>query len=154
MKHIGLFLLFIIVGFTASAQLRAMVYQDVENLKIQQADNNKAIISLDIKLYNPNHYKLRLKDGDVDVFVNGNKLGKLQMQDKLEVPKQDTFLIPALLNVDLQALLPNALQLVLSNGVADITLSGSIKAGRHGIFISIPVNYEDKQDLGALLKQQ
>ncbi len=148
-----LFFLFIMMASVASyAQPKALEYVDVENFKMQQVDNNKAAVSMDIRLYNPNHYKLELKDADINVFINGNKLGRVQVDDKVEVPREDTCVLPVILNVDIQQLLPNAVQLLLSNGMADILLKGTVKAGRHGIYVPIPINYEMKQDIGSMLK--
>jgi len=155
MKQLSFFLLFITIVISACGQPKGIAYLDVENFKIQQIENNKAAISLDIRLYNPNSYKLKLKDADIDVFINGNHIGKVQQAvDKYEVPKEDTCLVPVILDVDMQNILGNALQIVLANGIADVKLSGTVKAGRHGIFIPIPINYEGKQDIGAMLKLQ
>jgi LEA14-like dessication related protein len=155
MKQLSFFLLFIAVSTSAFGQLKDIQYLDVENFKIQQIENNKAAISLDIRLYNPNNYKLKLKDADIDVFINGNHIGKVQQAvDKYEVLKNDTCLVPVILDVDMQNILANALQIVLSSGMADVKLSGTVKAGRHGIFIPIPINYQGKQDIGAMIKLQ
>ena len=154
MKQTGFLLFFVAVFLSACGQPKELVYQDVENFKVQQIADNKAAISLDIRLYNPNNYKIKLKDADIDVFVNDNHIGTVRKEEKIEIPKNDTCLVPVILNVDLKGLLPNALQLVLSNGIADIKLSGTVKAGRHGIFITVPINYEGKQDIGSMLKIQ
>ena len=61
------------------------------------------------------------------------------------------FLLPAMLNVEMKNLLPNALQVVLSNGIVDMKLAGSVKAGRYGIYVKVPLNYEGKQDVSAML---
>ena len=152
MKQLFSFLFVMMMALPGYTQPKALEYVGVENFKMQQLDNNKAAVSMDIRLYNPNHYKLKLKDADIDVFINGNKLGKVQVHDKVEVPREDTCVLPVILNVDIQQLLPNAVQLLLSNGMADILLKGTVKAGRHGIYVPIPINYEMKQDIGAMLK--
>jgi len=154
MKYIMFFLLFTGIVFSAQAQPKGLVYIDVENFNMVRVAKGQAEITLGIRMYNPNNFKIKLKDGDIDVFIDDNRLGKVQGVDKFEVPKEDTCVIPVVLYVDLKAALPNALNLVLNNGIANVKLDGTVKAGRHGIFITVPVHYEGKQDIGAMLKLQ
>jgi hypothetical protein len=43
--------------------------------------------------------------------------------------------------------LPGALQ-ILANRSITLELTGKLKVGKHGIYISVPVNYESKQKIG------
>ena len=106
---------------------------------------------MDLRLFNPNKYPLKLKDADVDVFLNGNKLGTMLLSECFPVPGLDTFSMPVTLDVDLKNVLPNALQLLM-NPEVDIRLEGSVKAGRHGVYLNVPVHYEGKQDLRSVIK--
>jgi len=108
-------------------------------------------LSVDLLLFNPNRYPLKLKDADVDVFLNGNKLGTMLLSECFPVPGLDTFSMPVTLNVDLKNVLPNALRLLMDPEV-NIKLDGTIKAGRHGLYLNVPVHYEGKQDLRSVLK--
>jgi LEA14-like dessication related protein len=146
MKAISYITLLLLLTVTACKAPQQLVYQDIQNLSLKQGK-----VSLSIRLYNPNHYNMKLKDADVDVFVNGNPLGKLQVDGTLTAPKNDTFLLPVLLNVDLLHALPNAFQILLSGDVT-VKLAGSVKAGRHGIYITAPINYEGKQNLRGSVK--
>ena len=132
-------------------QPKQLVYQNVQNFKLKQAGLQQTEVSLDIRLFNPNNYGMKLKDADVDVFVNGNRLGKMQVNEFFAVPGLDTFSMPVMLNVDLKNAVPNALQLLL-NPEVNIKLAGTVKAGRHGVYVRVPVNYEGKQDIRAGLK--
>jgi hypothetical protein len=97
-----------------------------------------------------NNYRLKLKDADLDIFLNGNKLGKMSAEERISVPKLDTFSFPVTINVDLVNVFPNALQ-ILFNKTLDIKLAGKLKAGRHGAFITVPVEFETKQDLRSIM---
>ena len=105
----------------------------------------------DINMYNPNRYGMKLKDADVDVFLNGRSLGKMQVDESCTIPRLDTFALPVMLNVDLKNVLPNALQLLISSDV-EIKLSGSIKAGKNGIYKKVPVSYQGRQDIKGSIK--
>jgi len=106
---------------------------------------------MDVRLYNPNNYRMKLKKADLDVFMSNDHLGKMNVAKKYTVPRMDTFLLPVTLDVDMQKVLPNALQLFLNSEVT-VKLTGSVKAGRHGVFVRVPVNYEGKQDIRRAIK--
>ncbi len=89
---------------------------------------------------------MKLKKANVDVYINDSHVGTMNVNGPYKITKLDTVLIPITLNVDIKNVLPNALQLLFNSNV-NVRLKGSVKAGRHGAFISVPVNYEGKQDL-------
>ena len=148
-KHYLLFILILVTS--ACRQPKELVYQNIQNFKLKQTGLQQTELSLDLRLYNPNKYGMLLKDADVDVFINGNKLGKMLVTDHFAVPGLDTFSMPVMLNVDLKNVIPNALQLLMNSEV-DIKLAGTVKAGRHGVFLTVPVNYEGKQDIRSGIK--
>ncbi len=106
---------------------------------------------MDVKLYNPNKYCLKLKKADLDLYINGNHLGKVKTKAVCSVTKLDTFTLPVTLAVDYRNILPNALQL-LFNSEVDVKLTGKVKAGRHGLYITVPINYVGKQDIRSSVK--
>jgi len=146
MKNISRIAIFFLLAFASCRQPKELIYQNVENFSLKQADKDKAHLAMDIRLYNPNRYAMKLKSADVDVYMNGNKIGKMNAAKQCMLPARDTFSLPVTLEVELKNVLSNALQLLL-NSEADIKLDGRIKAGRHGVYITIPVYYEGKQDI-------
>ena len=137
--------LFVLLS-AACRQPKELIYQSVENFSMKQASNNKALLAMDIRLYNPNSYSMKLKSADVDVFLNGRQAGKMNAGNQCILPAKDTFSIPVTLEVELKNILPNVLQLLMNSDV-DIKLDGKIRAGRNGVYLTIPVNYEGKQDI-------
>lgn len=151
MVRTGFFLLFIIMFICSCSHPKQLVYQNIENFKLKQAGLQQTEVSLDLRLFNPNNYGMKLKDADVDVFINGNRLGKMEVRNLFAVPGLDTFSMPVILNVDLKSAVPNVLQLLMKPEV-DVKLAGTVKAGRHGLYVKVPVNYEGKQDIRAGIK--
>ena len=150
MKRIACFLSFVILLASSCRAPKELVYQNVENFRLKQ-NGLQSQVSMDIKMYNPNSYCMNLKNADVDVFINGKSLGKMQVDERCAVPRLDTFLMPVILNVDLKNVLPNALQLLM-NGDVNVKIAGTIKAGKHGVYKKVPVNYEGMQDIKASIK--
>ena len=139
-------LLTIVVVAVSCRTPKDLVYQDVDHFSLQKAGLKQTIVVLDIRLYNPNNYRLKLKNADLDVFLNGNHLGKMTVKESTSFIANDITELPVILDVDLMNVLPNAFQILINKEVT-IKLSGNIRAGRHGLFINVPINYEGKQDL-------
>jgi LEA14-like dessication related protein len=151
MKKIRCLLLFITLATCSCKTPKDFVFQNVQNFSIGKADMQQARLSMDVKLYNPNNYKMKLKNADLDVFFNGDHLGKMSVPERLTVLGLDTFSMPVTIDVDMKNILPNAIQLFMNPEVT-VKLTGSVKAGRHGLYIHIPVNYEGKQNISAGIK--
>jgi len=141
-------LLFGLLVFS-SCKTKQLVYQSIQNFSVEQTP--KPSMTLDIRLYNPNRYNLKLKNSDVDVFLNGQNLGKLHLEGYHLAPKRDTFLLPVALEVNSQAILPVIL-LTVMQGDVKIKLTGTIRGGRHGIYIKVPVDYEGTENLMSSMK--
>ena len=146
MKEIRILLLIVLFFVSACRQPKDLVYQNVQNFKLQKLGLAETAVSMDILLYNPNNYNLKLKKADVDVFINEHRLGEMTVKGHYTIAGLDTFVLPVVLNVDLKNALPNVLQLIFNSEV-NVRLKGNIKAGRHGAILSIPINYEGKQDI-------
>ncbi len=132
---------------TSCRQPKELVYEGIDKVTV-----NQSVISVNVRMYNPNHYKLKMKNADLSVLLNGAVIGKMEAADNLEIARQDTFTLPVALHVELAKSLPNAMQL-LFNSEVNIQLTGNVKAGRHGVFVNVPVNYEGKYDLKNLINQ-
>jgi LEA14-like dessication related protein len=146
-----LFILLLVVAASSCRQPRELVYQDIQNFSLKQAGLQKSTLSMVVRLYNPNNYKLRLKKSDIEVFVNGKLLGKMSTDGGVSIARRDTSSLPVMLDVSLGGVLSGLLGAAFNSEVT-VKLSGSIKAGRHGIFVRVPVDYESKQDVSSLLK--
>lgn len=141
MGKISYFVLFVLLFAASCRAPRDLVYQNVQNFSIKQGS-----VAMDVRLYNPNSYRMKLKRADLDVYVNGKHLGKVETPKKITVTKLDTFTMPIMLAVDLKNVLPNMVQLLFTSEV-DVRLTGKVKAGRHGLFMTIPIDYTGKQDI-------
>lgn len=101
-------------------------------------------ILVDVQLHNPNKYAIDLKHADVDVYLNNVHLGTMRLDTLIVAPARSSFMLPVGMNVDLVSLIPNYGQIIF-NPTIHIKLEGSLKAGRKGVFINIPIHYEGDQ---------
>lgn len=144
------FFLFLILVASGCRQPKDLVFKNVENFGLKEVGRHTKV-SLDVHLYNPNPYKMKLKHADLELFLNGRHAGNIQVPVRVSVPKRDTFFLPVAMEIDLKNVLPNLFQLISSSKV-DVKLTGKIKAGKYGVFINVPISYEGKQDIREGLK--
>jgi LEA14-like dessication related protein len=135
----------IAVTITSCTAPRPLIYKDVCDFKLDHAGLSRSSLSLNIKLYNPNHFGLKLKQGLVNLYLNDSHLGVARVE-RNSVPANDTFLLPIAINVDMSSLLSNSMQLLTKKEVT-FKLEGVVKAGNHGLYIKVPLRYEGKQKI-------
>lgn len=145
MRNIWALTVVSLLAVVSCKQPQALVYQDVQHVNFKGFGQSG--ISLDVLLYNPNKYRLKLCKADIDIYVNNSFVGKMfVVKGNYSIPAMGSFSVPLKVDVDLNNVIPNAVRL-LFNHTADLKVTGKIKAGRRGISINMPVNYEGKQEI-------
>jgi len=139
----------LVILFTSSCKTKELAYVGIQNFAMEQGA--KPSMSLDVRMYNPNRYDIKLKSSDVDVFLNDMNMGKMRVTAQHLAGGLDTFLVPVTLDLNPQIALPAVLQIIMK-GEVKIKLAGTIKGGRHGIYVRVPVNYEGTENLLSSMK--
>jgi LEA14-like dessication related protein len=125
-------------------------YYGFQDIRLGKATGGQTIVTTTLKLYNPNHFSLQLRGGEMDVYVNDKLSGHSVLDTAIFIPKKDTFYIPVSLQLDLQSIYSNALLALLDRQVK-IAVNGRVKLRRDGFPFSVPFHYEANQDLNSLL---
>lgn len=123
---------------------KALEYKTYHNFSIQKLGFTNTTISLDLEYYNPNNFGMRLKNTDLDIYVNGNLLGHSVTDSLITIPKKNTFLVPVKFDVDMKNAFKNAWNTLIGKEVL-IRLSGKVKVGKGNVFLNFPIEYESKQ---------
>lgn len=142
-KKIGIFV-FVITALLSCSSPKDLEYINYQNFAIQNLGFKNSTISLDLEYYNPNNFRMQLKNTDLDIFINGNLLGHSSSDSLIHIPRRDTFYIPIKFDVDMQSLLKNAWNTLMGKEVL-VKLTGKVRVGKANIFKSFPVNYETKE---------
>jgi LEA14-like dessication related protein len=147
MNRILVYLLFVISLGACSAP-QALQYRDLTNFRIHKMDFQQIVIVANLRFYNPNNYGLNLKNGNLDAYINNKYIGKAEVDESVAVPAKDEFIMPVTLTASLPSLLKDAFDLLsLQKQDVLVRLQGNIRAGKGGVFIGVPINYEGKQRL-------
>ena len=141
--------LFAMVSITAAllascSKPLAPRYLGYQNFRLAKASFGDNILATDVRLYNPNNYALQLKSASMDVYFNNSYLGHSALDTLITLPGKDTTLVPLQLQAKAKDVLSNALKVFLNPDVK-IKITGSAKAGRGGIFLNVPIDYEGTQ---------
>ena len=141
-----IFAVFLTATFSCR-QPKPLEYRKTSDLKFNSLRFPNSEITLRLELYNPNSFRVKVKNADIDVYINDSYIGKvLVVKGRCLIPRESPFELPVKLAVDLNQVLPNAAKLLFDRTVI-VKVSGKIRAGKHGIFINVPVYYESKQQV-------
>lgn len=136
----------LVMSLFSCRQIVAPEYLGVENLQFGASSFTNTTLSADVRLYNPNKSNLVFKSGSLDIYIDNRKLGHTELDSTIIIPRQDTFSIPLVVKLDMANVIGNALSVGLKDSVL-VKLTGKVKVGRSGVFITKPVNYEQKEKL-------
>lgn len=125
-------------------------YYGYQNLQFVKGEGSTAKVSALVKMYNPNPYNLKLKRAELEVKVNGKHAGHSLLDSTIFIPGKDTFYVPVSVDVDLKAVLSNALQLLV-DPKANVSLDGRVKVQKGILTFNRGFHYDGKQDIRALL---
>ncbi len=101
---------------------------------------DKPVLKADVFFYNPNKMKMKLKSVNVDVLVDGSKSAEVKHPINIDIPSQSNFSVPITAQLHLKegGLLDTVIGL-LGGKKYEVTFTGNIRIGMHGINIKVPV---------------
>jgi LEA14-like dessication related protein len=149
--NIGVGLALLVLLAAGCKQPEAPEYYGFRDLQIGAATGSQTTVSTVVKLYNPNPYALELRRAEVDVSINGRHAGHSLLDSTIYIPRKDTFYVPIAMQVDIRAIMANALQSLLSRE-ANVSLDGRVKIRKGILTFNRPFHYDGKQDLNSLLQ--
>lgn len=129
---------------TACSKPVSPTYLGYDNFRVEQVGLNNNILSTRVKLYNPNAYPLQLKSASIDVYINNDFLGHSSIDSLIILPRKDTTYVPLRFTASAKDLLNSTMKVWL-NPEVNVKIKGSAKAGRGGLFVNVPIDYEGKQ---------
>lgn len=145
MKKITPILLIAFLLYGCKDAGKAPEFRRIANVKVAKVDGKEALLNGDAFFYNPNKAKMLLKKVEIDVFMEGKKIGVINQALKTKIPAEAEFKIPvdATFNVSDIGLL-NGLMSMLGGKKMKVRYVGKIKLRIHGIPVAVPVDYEDE----------
>ncbi len=141
----GIFLMFILIQ--GCNRPDAPVFEKVREVNIKESTGDSIKLMALADFFNPNNYKLVLKQADIDVLLNGKKISSLHQKYHLVIEKNAKFTVPLEATLSQEEIngniISSALNILMGRKLT-ITYVGNIKVKAYGIRIRVPVNGESK----------
>lgn len=141
--------LVVVALFASCAKPKDLEFVDIQNIRLVKMGLSESQIGLDVRFYNPNKQRVKLKDATAKVYVNSSYLGDTNIDSTVSVPRRDTFSVPLILKVQTATAIAKMAETAKDSAVM-IRVEGSVKMGKAGVFLSYPIKYERQQSLADL----
>jgi LEA14-like dessication related protein len=94
--------------------------------------------------FNPNNMKGKLKNIDVEIFINGKKTANVKQSYNMMIPANSEFTVPLVVNLNMKELgFMDTLLGMVGGKKYEVRYEGSIKLNYRGIPVKVPVKYKD-----------
>lgn len=148
MKHLFLLLLAsTLLLFTACENIQKPTFQKLRNVKVKDITSTEVILTADAILHNPNPLGLTLAGTNIDIFIEGEKMGKAEQTAKSSIPAQNDFTVPIIAKIPLKAfkkdLLGTALS-ILGSKKMDVQYKGTVTLEALDIEVDVPIDETEK----------
>lgn len=152
-----LFSILILVGLMISLQ-GCFDYEDVEfkgvqNVSVLKRTDEVVKLQIDVKVDNPNNFKIKVKKSTMDIYINEKYVGKTSLDAKVVINKESEEVYPIVLNADPKDLLKAAMGSLggLLKGSVKVRIKGDVKGSVYGISRKVPVDFEEEINLKDLI---
>ena len=123
-----------------------IVFKGVKNIAVDLSNSGKPVLKAEGYFYNPNKVKMKLKEVNVEVFIDGAKSADVKHDLDVAVAGQSDFSVPIVAELVLkQNSFLDAVVGLLGGRKYEVVFKGYIRVRVHGITIKVPV--AQKQEL-------
>jgi LEA14-like dessication related protein len=121
--------------------------QDIvlKNIKDVVVDaSSDPVLKANAIFYNPNDIRGKLKNIDVEIFVNGKKAANVKQDYNTSIPARSEFTIPLQVNLAMKELgFMETLMGMVGGKKFEVRYLGSVKFSYKGVPFKVPVDYKD-----------
>ena len=123
-----------------------VVFKGIKNIAIDLSESGKPVLTADVFFFNPNKIKMKLKDVNVEVLVDGTKSAEVKHPLGVVIEGRSDFSVPIVAQLSLkQSGFLDTVVGLLGGKKYEVIFTGYIRIGVHGITIKVPVS--QKQEL-------
>lgn len=87
-------LLYPLCCFLSCSTPQGFEYKGLNNVKVKNLGFEYVDLSLNLVCYNPNNFRLDLKQVDCEVYIDNRYLGKYTLDTLMQIPKKQNFELP------------------------------------------------------------
>jgi len=155
MRHILLLLGMIILGTSCAYKNVELV--EVGTLHVDEFSSDNVQVTASLVLKNPNDFEIKIKDSDLDLYVNDYKVARANIKKRIKIPENTVMTHDLVFDASLEDVgggVLRSLVSVISRGVVKIGIKGSVIATAYKMTEKVPVDVEGdvKVDVGDFFK--
>ena len=149
----------LIVGFiallflTGCGNMQDVTVKKITRVRLKDLNSKSVTVDVDLIISNPNPVPFHVKNADLLISLNGNRLGKTILSNGFDIPavseKEHSITLSAETGDALQEQLPGLLMSALTQSF-DVEIEGNIKGGVFIFSKDIPVKHREQVDLKKL----
>jgi LEA14-like dessication related protein len=134
-------------GLISSCEkMKDLEFVRVAGVNLEGLGFTKSVVEVTLAYYNPNKFRLKLKDANFDVYFDDTLVGHSVQDTMIQIPARDTFYFPVKMELNMENMFKNALS-VLGNKEVTIKATGNCKVGKGGVYFPFPIKCETRQPL-------
>jgi len=144
MKQTGL--LFIAILFLSSCVPKEqVVLRNIKDVVVDAGMDGNAKLNAVAIFYNPNALRMKLKEIDVVVMVEGKKSAHAKQKFNFQIPAKAEFSVPLEVQLALKEIgLLDTLLSLFGGKKYEIRYVGFVRIKVHGITVKVPIDYKDE----------
>ncbi|MEK6782788.1 MAG: LEA type 2 family protein [Bacteroidota bacterium] len=140
------YLLFLLV--TACVPKEEVVLRAIRNEKLELKDAGTQMLIADAVFYNPNNVGMKLKEINIEVFVNGKKAAHADQKLNTSIKATSEFTVPLEVKLSLKELgLLDTILSFIGGKKYEIQFKGHLRIKVHGFTFKVPVEHTEKLSL-------
>ncbi len=136
-------LLFLVTSCFDQPELKQM-----DNFKIDELSSEKVRFNVDLELFNPNGYNLKVRKSTFDVHVNDQYIGVAKVLEKVKIKRNSTKFANAAVQIDFEeGVFFKLLSIAKSAKHVNLQLDGVLKASASFIPVRRKIAYKKTLNL-------
>jgi len=142
-------LFLLVILFSSCKKMKEPEFRRLEDFKVKNLVFTEVTIGLNVTYFNPNDFRVSVKEALTDVYIDSVYLGKFTQDSLVQVGQNTEFSIP------MTGLIATATALKMNFKDIDtreilLQARGSVKVGKAGVFVNKNFDYSGHHKLSEL----
>ncbi len=126
--------------------MQEVTLSEVENVKIDKNSNGLEVV-LHLKIKNPNSYKIKINEIDLDLTLNSWEVGEVTSNEEIILKPNSEDVYPVPVNIDIDNTITGGIALIslFSSDKATVKVVGELKA--KAFFVSKIIKIDETKEI-------
>lgn len=140
MRYVAFFSLAVFVLlFSGCAELEEPELVEIVSIKLMSMEGSKAKIAVDAEIENPNGFNIKVKPSTLDVFVDDEKVGTVDLLNEIKLVKKKSQVYAGQFSLNGEKGIMLKLMQWMNKETIKVRFTGKLKASVLGITKKVPV---------------